>query len=63
MGTASTGTMYFSKTPKCQWKDELFYNRFETSCDNKYIYASDYDQNEDFTYCPYCGKEIEEIKS
>jgi hypothetical protein len=43
------------QTDVCVWQRPPGYNRlYATSCDKLY-------QNEDFTFCPFCGKKIEVV--
>jgi hypothetical protein len=43
---------------KCKWTydDDGYY---DTSCDNAFVFISDGPLENDFKYCPYCGREIE----
>jgi len=49
---------------KCEWvydtngDGDCYYN---TSCDNAFIFT-DGEKEAEFIYCPYCGKEIKEVK-
>lgn len=61
-----TVIMTMSKEPdRCGWEWQGNAGRFLTLCKNEFY--DDYDSLNHknrmyFTYCPYCGKEIEEIK-
>jgi transcriptional regulator with XRE-family HTH domain len=45
----------------CEWKliDE---NYFETMCEEAHYFVTDGIKENGYKYCPYCGREIKEIK-
>jgi len=50
---------------KCKWvinesPDETIY--YETSCNNAFTFIEDGIEDNNYKFCPYCGKEIEEVK-
>ena len=44
-------------TCKWTWNGDGFY---QTSCGNSFFFESGNIKENNFKYCPYCGKEIEE---
>ena len=42
----------------CEWKydDSEYY--FESSCDHLHIFMSDGPKENEYRFCPYCGKKI-----
>ena len=48
------------KWSKCENSDETIY--YETSCDNATQFLEDGIEDNNYKFCPYCGKEIEEVK-
>lgn len=45
----------------CEWKydDSEYY--FESSCDHLHIFMSDGPKENEYKYCPYCGKKIKAV--
>ena len=46
----------------CEWKynDTEYY--FESSCDHLHIFMSDGPKENEYKYCPYCGKKIKVVE-
>ena len=46
----------------CEWKynDSEYY--FESSCDNLHIFMSDGPKENEYRFCPYCGKKIKVVE-
>ena len=46
----------------CEWKysDSEYY--FESSCDHLHIFMSDGPKENEYRFCPYCGKKIKEVE-
>ena len=46
----------------CEWKynDSEYY--FESSCENLHIFMSDGPKENEYEYCPYCGKKIKVVE-
>ena len=47
--------------PKCKWTYDEYHGKHDTDCGNAYSF-SDPEMDEGFVFCPYCGREIEEIR-
>ena len=47
---------------ECEWKynDTEYY--FESSCDHLHIFMSDGPKENEYKYCPYCGKKIKVVE-
>ena len=47
----------------CEWKynDSEYY--FESSCKHLHIFMSDGPKENEYRFCPYCGKKIKEMES
>ena len=47
----------------CEWKynDSEYY--FESSCEHLHIFMSDGPKENEYKFCPYCGKKIKEMES
>ena len=45
----------------CEWKynDSEYY--FESSCEHLHIFMSDGPEENEYKFCPYCGKKIKEV--
>ena len=46
----------------CEWKynDTEYY--WKSSCDNLHIFMSDGPKENEYRFCPYCGKKIKEVE-
>ena len=46
----------------CEWKynDSEYY--FESSCEHLHIFMSDGPKENEYRFCPYCGKKIKEVE-
>ena len=46
----------------CEWKynDTEYY--WESSCDHLHIFMADGPKENEYIFCPYCGKKIKEVK-
>lgn len=44
---------------KCKWKYDDETDSYDTDCDNKFCFTY-VKKEEEFKFCPYCGKEIKE---
>jgi uncharacterized Zn-finger protein len=51
------------KSDTCEWDGEYSCdcNYYETSCNHNFTFIDGGISDNNFKYCPYCGKEIEEI--
>jgi hypothetical protein len=47
---------------KCGWTFDDNYSYYDTACENTFMFECDGILQNEFRYCPYCGKAIEEIK-
>lgn len=50
---------------KCRWKiseDHEYEEHYETKCGDRFGFIDGQKRYEDFKFCPYCGKPIEEVK-
>jgi hypothetical protein len=47
---------------KCAWRYDYIHDYYETECENAFVFIEGRKTDNGFIYCPYCGKEIEEIK-
>jgi len=57
-----TKQQLLEQSEKCKWTfQESLDTYYETSCDNAFQFEVDGMKEKRFKYCPYCGKEIEEI--
>lgn len=47
----------------CEWRynDSEYY--FESSCEHLHIFMSDGPKENEYEFCPYCGKKIKEMES
>ena len=47
----------------CEWRynDSEYY--FESSCEHLHIFMSDGPKENEYKFCPYCGKKIKEMES
>jgi hypothetical protein len=46
----------------CKWKYDEITGAWETSCDNLFSFLADGPVENNFKFCPYCGREICEQK-
>ena len=46
----------------CRWRFDKEINTYFTNCGGMYIFYSGDLQENDFSFCPYCGKEIVEVR-
>lgn len=46
----------------CEWKDELDSGYYDTQCDNAQSFEVGGVKENDYIYCPYCGKKIKVVK-
>ena len=44
---------------KCTWTYDEYCDYWETECNEAFVFAADGPVENNFTYCPYCGREIE----
>ena len=47
-----------TKTQACQWKYCEHECSWDTQCDNKYQFLSDGPKENDYKFCPGCGKPV-----
>lgn len=45
---------------KCVWTEDDD-GAWDTSCDNRFEFTEDGPEENDFAFCPYCGKKLEPI--
>jgi hypothetical protein len=63
VGEALNEMGYELAVPKCEWKREEFDgDYFESSCGKAFFFTIDGPKENNYKYCPCCGKEIEEKK-
>lgn len=43
---------------KCLWTEDLD-GAWDTACDNRFEFNEGGPEENDFAFCPYCGKEID----
>jgi len=46
----------------CDWRFNVHFNSYESECDQIYCLSDEIDNYQNFKYCPFCGKKINEIK-
>ena len=46
---------------KCKWKYDDMHDYYETECESSFIFSYG-KRDSGFIFCPYCGKQIEEIE-
>jgi hypothetical protein len=56
--TFNTEPRNMSKTA-CQWKQDHDNGSWDTSCDNKFEFTNDGPKENEFSFCPYCGGELQ----
>ena len=47
-----------TKTQACQWKYCESECSWDTQCDNKYLFMDDGPKENDYKFCPGCGKPV-----
>ena len=45
----------------CKWTYDDDYDKWDTQCDNAFVVYEGTPSENNFKYCPYCGKEISEL--
>lgn len=45
---------------KCLWAQDMDDDSWDTECGNKFVFESDTPIENDFHFCPYCGKHLSE---
>ena len=46
----------------CEWKYNDYEYYFESSCEHLHIFMSDGPKENEYDFCPYCGKKIKVVK-
>lgn len=46
----------------CKWGPTWEGGQYPTGCDNVFEFTNDGIKENDFEFCPYCGRKIEEVK-
>ena len=46
----------------CEWKYNYSEYYFESSCDHLHIFMSDGPKENEYDFCPYCGKKIKVVE-
>ena len=46
----------------CEWKYNYSEYYFESSCDHLHIFMSDGPKENEYDFCPYCGKKIKGVE-
>ena len=47
---------------KCKWEYDDTHDCWETGCNNAFTLIEGSPENNNMKYCPYCGKEIWQLK-
>lgn len=57
-GCTQNATDKYEPFPQCEWIyiDDEYY--WKTSCNHLHVFLSDGPKENEYKYCPYCGKKI-----
>lgn len=43
----------------CLWQYDEFHEKWDTSCKNSHIFVAGHVQENNYNFCPYCGRKIQ----
>jgi hypothetical protein len=47
----------------CMWKYDEYTDSWDTECNNKHQFMTDGPEENNYKFCPYCGRKLIPVKS